>query len=206
MELLTWPVSEDLIGRKVKCLENICYSWAYAVGDVYTIGRDCYGSIGPVDVVGNAPSEHIFHTIDELFSFELLPEEEAPPITTTIDPSLIPEGYEFVRIGEAEYGEVYVGFEHNQYRTPSPVTAQTNTCCVVVVIRKVEPKTKTMYNIHTGEPVEVPYDLTHNTTSATLTQSLGMKTLNVSLGFSSKEPFKHFADELFTNEGKDLGV
>jgi hypothetical protein len=201
MKLLTWPVSEDLIGRKVKCLRNSTSAWLYEVGDVYVIGEDNVGGIGPIDGEGDAVGMYF-----ERLSFELLPEEEAPPITTTIEPSLIPEGYEFVRIGEAEYGEVYVGFEHNQYKTPYPVTAQTDTCCAVVVIRKVEPKTKTMYNIHTGEPVEVPYDLTHNTTSASLTQRLGMETLNVSLGFTSKEPFKHFADELFTNDGKDLGV
>lgn len=199
MKLLTWPVSEDLIGRKVKCLENICYSWAYAVGDVYTIGRDCYGSIGPVDGGGNAPSEHIFHTIDELFSFELLPEEEAPPITTTIDPSLIPEGYELTRVGLVKEGELYVYGD-------GVVEADCDGYCPLIIVKKIKHKTKTMYNIHTGEPVEVPYDLTHNTTSASLTQRLGMETLNVSLGFSSKEPFKHFADELFTNDGKDLGV
>lgn len=198
MELLTWPVSEDLIGRKVKCHRNDDSGfWGYSVGQVYVIGSDEDSVVGPIDEDGCAPEDKF-----EQFSFELLPveEEEVPPITTTIDPSLIPEGYEFVRIGLVQEGDLYVsdGLEVRSIGYDS--------ACPAIIVKKIEPKTKTMYNIHTGEPVEVPYDLTHNTTSASLTQSLDMKTLNVSLGFSSKETFKHFADELFTNDGKDLGV
>ncbi len=201
MELLTWPVSEDLIGRKVKCLNNNDVAWLYEEGYVYVIGRDSDEDIGPVDGEGLAPNKYDFEDIDEVFSFELLPEEsEVPPITTTIDPSLIPEGYEFVRIGEADKGEMYVSLSLEGIPFADNVLSRTR--CAVVVIRKVEPKTKTMYNIYTGEPVEVPYDLAHNTTSASLTHRSDMKTLNVSLDFYSKEPFKHFADELFNNGGK----
>ena len=70
---LEWPISEDLIGRKVRFFEYVDNShdhWGFNVNDVYEINYDGDGNIGPINKNGSAA----FY--DWGFNFILMPECE----------------------------------------------------------------------------------------------------------------------------------
>lgn len=73
-EPLTWPISEELVGRKVRFdgyRKQGQSHWGYKEGEIYTIDKDDSGDVGPS--IGDAsPSENYG------FKFTLLPEQEIP--------------------------------------------------------------------------------------------------------------------------------
>lgn len=71
-QLLEWPVSEDLIGRKVRFdgYANVfAENWRYKKGDLHVIVKDHENYIGPVDNEGDVPKK------DHGFNFTLLLKE-----------------------------------------------------------------------------------------------------------------------------------
>ncbi len=75
-EPLTWPISEELIGRKVRFdgyVKGSHSHWDYVIGEEYLIVSK-YGIIGPK----NAKGEALGRNFGNDFKFTLLPEQEIP--------------------------------------------------------------------------------------------------------------------------------
>lgn len=74
---LEWPVSEDLIGRKVRFdgyVTGFHNPWEFEVGELYVISKDSEDDIGPISNDGSVPSENY----DNDFKFTLLPDDDQP--------------------------------------------------------------------------------------------------------------------------------
>lgn len=70
---LEWPISEDLIGRKVRFdgyKDNNHHHWKFNINDVYKINYDGNRNIGPISEAGNAPYKNWG------FKFTLLPKDD----------------------------------------------------------------------------------------------------------------------------------
>ncbi len=75
-EPLTWPISEELIGRKVRFDGYVTGNhshWNYVIGEEYLIVNE-HGDIGPGDTGGCVPPKNF----ENDFKFTLLPEQEIP--------------------------------------------------------------------------------------------------------------------------------
>lgn len=75
-EPLTWPISEKLIGRKVRFDGYVTGShshWDFVVGEEYLID-DVKGAVGPVNIRGNSLSTNFSND----FKFILLPDQKIP--------------------------------------------------------------------------------------------------------------------------------
>ena len=69
---LEWPISEDLIGRKVRFdgYSNGSHThWNFKPNELYVIGKDGDGNIGPINKAGTVPMKNWG------FKFTLLPKE-----------------------------------------------------------------------------------------------------------------------------------
>ena len=69
---LEWPISEDLIGRKVRFdgYSNGSHThWNFKPNELYVIGKDGDGNIGPISKAGTVPMKNWG------FKFTLLPKE-----------------------------------------------------------------------------------------------------------------------------------
>lgn len=75
-EPLTWPIAEELIGRKVRFdgyVRGIHSHWDFVVGKEYLIAN-VHGVIGPVNIRGNSLPKNF----GDDFKFTLLSEREIP--------------------------------------------------------------------------------------------------------------------------------
>lgn len=91
-EPLTWPITNDLIGRKVRFdgyVTGKYKHWIYETGNEYLIKIDAYGNIGPAETGVSIPPKNCHND----FKFTLLPENNDQYKTENITDTSVPDGY-----------------------------------------------------------------------------------------------------------------